>query len=143
MSHPIPICPLLKGEETVMMIIRLGNIFPPLTFPSDFPDTPPSKRHMHMCVCAFLFVCLADAILGSSKKAGNDGASLCFVFMATTHLPWKICQRSYYFPIVSFFPCHFGTPAIHVPASQFPLSFKNITPTYLYSLYPYAEVTLA
>lgn len=28
MSLPIPICPLLKGEETVMMIIRLGNIFP-------------------------------------------------------------------------------------------------------------------
>lgn len=30
-----------------MMIIRLGNIFPPLTFPSDFPDSP----HVRLCVC--------------------------------------------------------------------------------------------
>lgn len=38
MSLSILICPM--REESVMKIIRPGSIIPPLTFPSDFPDSP-------------------------------------------------------------------------------------------------------
>lgn len=60
MPLTIPFYPLLKGEETVMMIIRLGNIFPPLTFPSDFPDFPNQKG---ICICVWVRAWLCSCVL--------------------------------------------------------------------------------
>ncbi len=59
MSLSISFYPLLKGEETVMMIIRLGNISPPLTFPSDFPDFP-NQNGICVCVCALACVLVSS-----------------------------------------------------------------------------------
>lgn len=111
MPFPIPICPLLKGEETVMMIIRLGSVFRLI------PDSPCWLGWAGCAVCererTRTHVCLADAILGSPKKARDDGPSLCFVCMASVHLPWKICHRSYCSLIF------LG----HLPPTCFPSSF--------------------
>lgn len=38
---PIPICPLLKGEEAVVILIRLGDPFDFLTFHFDSEPHPP------------------------------------------------------------------------------------------------------
>lgn len=112
MPLTIPFHPLLKGEETVMMIIRLGNIFPLSHFRLISQISPIKKAYAYECVCVCVYVCLADAILGFLKKAQNHGPRLCFVFLASAHLPWKICHHSCYFPIFSLFShsCHFRTP---------------------------------
>lgn len=56
MPHPIPICSSLKGEETVMMIIRLGNIFPLSHFRliSQIPSIKKAHAFVRALVCVLL-----------------------------------------------------------------------------------------
>lgn len=102
-----------------MMIIRVGTIFPPLTFPSDFPDFPHPKG-MCMCACGCVYACLADAILDSPKKAGDDGPSLflCSWHRLTCHGRFVIAHNvSLSSP---FFP-HFSLGASgHLPSTCLP-----------------------
>lgn len=120
MSLPIPICPVLKGEETVMMIIRQGNIFPPLIFPANFPDSPHRKG---ICVCG----CVSEFSWRNSRFSQEswEWCSKC-LFCVLGINSWKICRCLYDFLILSCFPDSLVIfiPGIYLVCSQCLHQFK-------------------
>lgn len=141
MSLPIPICPLLKGEETVMMIIRLGNIFPLSYFRLISQIPPRLKKPMQMrmrarlkCTCVSLMQFQA---LPRKQETTVQVSVLCSWRQFTCHGRFVILHT-----VSPSFP-HFGLSSWDTCHRSFHFDFKNITPTYIYPPYPHAEVTLA
>lgn len=120
MSLPIPSCPPLEGEDTVMLIIRLGNIFP-LSHFRLISQIPPIKK-ANACVCACVCISLMQFwVLPRKHGPMMVGASVLFSWQQLASHGRFVVIRTIS-PIFSFF----HTPLVisgHQPSPFLPLSF--------------------